>query len=112
MFISSIPEWLSNSNETLNSSSRSEESHTSFRKFSKHSKVAKTNFKSKGSVVEWKLVARKSFEKFSYVGVPPIPQLLLHELIQSIQLFGTMKFVHAYWKSWKSIKLLKRNREN
>ena len=84
----------------------------SFRKFSKHSKVAKTNFKSKGSVVEWKLVARKSFEKISYVGVPPIPQFLLHKLIQSVPLFGTMKFGHAYQKLWKSRKLLKRNREN
>ena len=34
-FISSIPKWISNSNETLNSSSRSEESHTSFGKFLK-----------------------------------------------------------------------------
>ena len=34
-FISSIPEWLSNSNETSNSSSRSEESHRSFRNFLK-----------------------------------------------------------------------------
>ena len=112
MFISSIPKWLYNSNETLNSSSRSKESHTSFKKISKHSKVVKMNFKSKGSVAEWKLVARKSFENFSYVGVPPIPQLLLHELIQLVPLFGTMKFVHAYQKSWKSRKLLKRNREN
>ena len=71
-FISSIPELLSNSKEILNSSSRSEENHISFRKFLKHSKV-KTNFKSKGSVVEWKLATRKSFEKFSYVGVPSSP---------------------------------------
>ena len=34
-FISSILEWLSNSNETLNSSPRSEESHASFGKFLK-----------------------------------------------------------------------------
>ena len=32
-FISSILEWISNSNETLNSSSGSEESHTSFGEF-------------------------------------------------------------------------------
>ena len=31
------------------------------------------NFKTKGLVVEWKLAARKSFENFSYVGVPSIP---------------------------------------
>ena len=65
---------LSNSNETLNSRSRSEESHTSFGIFlKKHSKVAKTNFKSKGSVAKYKLVARKSFEEFSYVGIPSSP---------------------------------------
>ena len=31
--------------------------------FLKYSEVADTNFKSKGLVVEWKLAARKSFEK-------------------------------------------------
>ena len=34
-FMSSILEWISNSNETLNSSSRSEKIHTSFGKFLK-----------------------------------------------------------------------------
>ena len=73
--------------------------------FLKCSKVAKMNFKTKGSVIEWKLAARKSFEKFSCVRVPSSPKLLLHELVQWIPLFGTMKFVHACWKKGK-------NREN
>ena len=42
-------------------SSRSKENHKGFLKYSK---VAKTNFKTKGLVVEWKLAAMKSFEKF------------------------------------------------
>ena len=77
MFISSILEWLSNSNETLNSSSGNKESHKSFvNSFKKHYKAAKMNFQFKGLVPEWKLVARKNFEKISYVGVSPIPQLV------------------------------------
>ena len=38
------------------------------------------NFQVKGLVAEWKLVARKNFEKFSYVGVSPIPQLIYTNL--------------------------------
>ena len=56
------------------------------------------NFKSRRSVVKWKLATRKGFEKISYVGVPSSPKLLLHELVQWIPLFGTMKFVHAFEK--------------
>ena len=62
LFISSILELLSNSNKILNSSSRSEENHTSFGFLFNYSKVSKMNFKVKGSVFEWKLAARKSFE--------------------------------------------------
>ena len=48
-FISSISEWLSNSNETLISSSRSEESHTSFgKKFKNILKLLKGILKLKG----------------------------------------------------------------
>ena len=59
-FISYIPKWLSNSNETWNSSWRSEESHTSFGIFvKKYSKISVMDFNTKWSVVEWKLAARK-----------------------------------------------------
>ena len=65
---------LSNTNEILNSSSRSEENHIGFGNFSKkYSEVAETNFKAKGSMIEWKLAARKSFEKMIFCRVPPIP---------------------------------------
>ena len=74
--------------------------------FLKYSKVAKMNFKSRKPAVEWKLVAWKGFEKFSYAGVPSSPKLLLHELVQWIPLFGTMKFVHACWKSNKNKRIV------
>ena len=48
--------------------------------FLKYSEVVETNFKCKRSVVEWKLAARKSLEKISYVGVPPVPQLICTNL--------------------------------
>ena len=55
----SILELFSNSNETLNSSSMSEESHTGFGFFLKYSKIVVMNFNTKESVVESKLAARK-----------------------------------------------------
>ena len=36
---------------------------------------------------------------------PPSSKLLLHELVQWIPLLGTMKFVHACWKSKKIKKI-------
>ena len=45
-----------------------------------YSKVVETNLKAKESVVERKLAAMKSFEKFCYVRVPPIPQLIYTSL--------------------------------
>ena len=44
-----------------------------FEIFKKYSEVAEMNFKAKGSMVEWKLVAKKRFGKFSYVEVPSSP---------------------------------------
>ena len=34
--------------------------------------------------------------------VPPMPELFLHRLIQWIPLFEIMKFIHAYFKTFKN----------
>ena len=65
-------------------------------------------------MVEWKLVATKSFENFSYVGVSPIPQLVYtnlawnHPICLGPQalicvLFKTKIFVEK-WEGCKSVK--------
>ena len=58
------------SNNILESSSRSKEHHTIFLEiFLKHYKIIKTNFKIKGSVAKWNPTTRMSFENnFSCTG--------------------------------------------
>ena len=70
-FISSIPEWLFNSNKTLNSSSRSWENHTSFGIFFKNIlKLLKWILKLKGQWLNENLQqGKKVFENFCTIRI-------------------------------------------
>ena len=65
------------------------------------------NFKSKGSVVEWKLTVRKSFEKISYVGVPSSP----HSIYVSFTCVSPLFWEHKSKPMWIKTKFLKKQRK-
>ena len=108
-FVYSITELLSNSNEILNSISRSEENHASFGNFLEILWSYWTNFKSKGLVLEWKLAAR-SFENIILCRGSTNSPIDIHKSsIELSHLFGTTSLDlcltrnhNFYWK-WRKM---------